>query len=300
MTVRGTVLERAGSQYRVLTGAGEVNAVLRGKAKRTGPRVVVGDDVELEPEAEGALHAITGVAERRSLLGRRVPDGRGIRPVVANADQVVVVTAARDPDPVPQLIDRLLAVAAANDIPAILVINKVDLADPSALARTYLQAGYRVVLSSTKTTPGVEEFWDQLRGRESVVTGPSGAGKSSLLNAGQPGLGLRVGAISRKIRRGRNTTASARMIPLDCGGFVVDTPGFSDVGLWGLEPSELGALFPEIARVAESCRYQDCRHHREPACAVKQAVESGQMDRERYRSYLALLQELRTAPKDWE
>jgi ribosome biogenesis GTPase / thiamine phosphate phosphatase len=133
-----------------------------------------------------------------------------------------------------------------------------------------------------------------------VVTGPSGAGKSSLLNLVEPGLRLRTGPISAKVRRGKNTTVSAVMLPLAAGGFLVDTPGFSEVGLWGVEPGELDDCFPEFRPGLAQCRYADCRHRSEPGCRIRAMVESGAVDPSRYGSYLALLQELESAPAEWE
>jgi ribosome biogenesis GTPase len=296
----GTVLERDGSVYRVATDGGEVRAVLAGKAKRDTTRVVVGDRVRLEPEPEAALHAIVGVEPRTALLERRVPEGRGARPVAANVDQVFVVTATIDPAPIPQLIDRLLVVAEANEIAAAVVVNKVDLDPGSALVDRCRKAGYAVYATSTKTGEGIAEFGAALAGRISVVTGPSGAGKSSLLNHVQPGLKLRIGEISAKVRRGKNTTVSAVMLPLDAGGYLVDTPGFSEVGLWGIDPAELDTCFPEFRAVPGDCRYTDCRHRSEPGCRVREAVEAGTIARDRWESYLVLLAELESAPQEWE
>ncbi|HET7425603.1 MAG TPA: ribosome small subunit-dependent GTPase A, partial [Gemmatimonadales bacterium] len=296
----GTVLERDGSVYRVATEQGEIRAILTGKAKRDTARVVVGDRVRLEPEPEGPLHAIVGVEPRTALLERRVPEGRGSRPVAANVDQVFVVTATVDPVPIPQLIDRLLVVAEANEIPAAVVVNKVDLDPGEALVARCRQAGYAVYATSTKSGLGIAEFGAALAGRISVVTGPSGAGKSSLLNRVQPGLRLRTAEISAKVRRGKNTTVSAVMLPLDAGGFLVDTPGFSEVGLWGIDPGELDTCFPEFRPVLGGCRYADCRHRTEPGCSVREAVEGGAVARDRWESYLILLSELENAPEEWE
>lgn len=298
--VTGTVLERDGSTYRVLTADGEVRAILRGKMKRDNPRVVVGDRVELDTEVETGLLAISAVADRSSLLARRVPEGRGTRPVAANVDQVLVVTATRDPDPVPQLIDRLLVVAEANQISALVVLNKTDLDPGNALRRRFSGAGYAVIGTSVKSGEGIEELRASLSGRESVITGPSGAGKSSLLNTLEPGLQLRTGEISAKGRRGTHTTVSAIMIPLRLGGFLVDTPGFSEVGLWGLEPRDLAHCFPEFRSLVEKCRYADCSHVHEPGCAVIGATDSGEIASDRLESYRVLLAELQGQPKDWE
>jgi ribosome biogenesis GTPase len=261
---------------------------------------VVGDVVSLESGQREGLHAITGVEPRRSVLARRVPEGRGLRPVVANVDQVVVVTATIDPAPVLQLLDRHLAIAEVNHLSAAVAINKIDLAPGEALAERFRSAGYPVYLTSATTGQGIEEFRKGLLGRASVVTGPSGAGKSSLLNAVEAGLKLRVREISAKIRRGRQTTVSAVMIPLTVGGFVIDTPGFSEVGLWGVEPGELADCFPEFRPLTARCRFGDCRHLHEPDCAVLEAVANGTIQDDRYRSYLVLLGEVEAAPKPWE
>ncbi len=296
----GTVLEREGSVYRVDTAGGEVRAVLRGKVKVDTPRVVVGDRVRLEPEPTGEVYGIVGVEPRATLLERRVPEGRGTRPVAANIDQVFVVTATVDPSPIPQLIDRLLVVAEANSIPASVIVNKVELDPGCELIERCRAAGYTVFPTSARTGQGIEQFAAALLGRTSVVTGPSGAGKSSLLNAVQPGLKLRIGEISRRVRRGKNTTVSAVMLPLDAGGFLVDTPGFSEVGLWGIVPRELASCFPEMRPFIGECRYADCRHLTEPGCRIQAAVETGEIRSDRLESYRVLLQELESAPEEWE
>jgi len=296
----GTVLERDGSVYRVATGEGEVRAVLRGKAKRDSPRVVVGDRVLLEPEPTGDLYGVVSVEPRTTLLERRVPEGRGSRPVAANIDEVFVVTATVDPAPIPQLIDRLLVVAEANSIQAAVVVNKIELDSGEDLIARCRAAGYVVYPTSAKTGEGIEDFAKALAGRVSVVSGPSGAGKSSLLNAVQPGLKLRIGEISAKVRRGKNTTVSAVMIPLETGGYLVDTPGFSEVGLWGVVPRELATCFPEMRPFIGDCRYADCRHMTEPGCRVKEAMESGKVRADRWESYRILLEELEGQPQEWE
>ncbi len=296
----GTVLERDGSTYRVATDVGEVRAVLRGKVKRDSPHVVVGDRIHLEPEPTGDLYGVMSVEPRTTLLERRVPEGRGTRPVAANIDEVFVVTATVDPAPIPQLIDRLLIVAEANSIQAAVVVNKVELDPGRELIERCRAAGYSVYPTSAKTGQGIDEFKQALAGKVSVVTGPSGAGKSSLLNAVQPGLKLRIGEISAKVRRGKHTTVSAIMLPLNAGGYLVDTPGFSEVGLWGVVPRELPTCFPEMRPFIGNCRYADCRHMTEPGCRVREAVESGAVGQDRWESYRVLLEELESAPAEWE
>jgi ribosome biogenesis GTPase len=295
------VLARDGGAYRVLLEGLERTAVLRGTARRDSLQAVAGDLVRIDPTTLGEDPiAVTGVEPRRSLLARRTPGGRGARPIAANIDRVVVVVAAADPDPILQLVDRLLVVAEANAIPALVVVNKVDLAPASVVAAHLAAAGYPVVEASAGEGVGLAELAALLVGRTSVFTGPSGAGKSSLLNAVEPGLGLRVGTVSRKARRGRHTTTTAVLIPLGSGGFVVDTPGFSDVGVWNVEGGALAGHFPEFAALAGQCRFGDCRHRHEPGCAVLDAVATGAVPASRHASYLTLLLELEGLPEAWE
>ena len=299
MKLSGTVLSRDGSSYRVATAEGEVRAVLRGKVKRDVPRVVVGDRVELDEGSDDA-YGIAGVGERRTLLERRMPHGRGAKPIAANIDEVLVVTATRDPAPIPQLLDRLLVIAEVNSIPAALLLNKVDIDPGDELQQRFIRAGYPVLRASVKKGEGLEEVRAHLAGRTTVLTGPSGSGKSSLVNALQPGHALRVGAISERSRRGTQTTVSALMIPLTSGVYLVDTPGFSEVGLWGVVPREMASCFPEMKKLIDRCKYPDCKHLIEPGCAVLAAVKSGDVAPDRWESYRRLLEETENEPKEWE
>lgn len=301
MSPPGVVLERDGAQYRVLLADGaEVRAVLRGKLKRRTPQVVVGDRIQLEDTPQGELYGIEAVEPRRSIVERRVPLGRGARPVVANVDRVIVVTASVDPAPIPSLIDRLLVVAEVNELPAVLVVNKADLDDGADLVRRYVDVGYPVVATSVRTGAGIDRISALLAHGVSVVTGPSGAGKSSLLNTISPGLSLRTGAISEKGRRGRQTTVGAVMVPFGTDAFLVDTPGFSEVGLWGVEPRELAACFPEFRPLLGQCRFPDCRHVSEPGCRISAAADAGAIHPDRLASYRLLLSETEAEPADWE
>ena len=296
MITTGVVLVRTGSAYRVHTDGGEVVAVLRGKLKhRDDDRVVAGDVVELELQADG--HAtISAVRPRKSVLARRAAGERGPRaqPIAANVDQVVVVASARSPEPSPRMLDRFLVIAAANRIPAVLVLNKIDL-DRTALdglQRRYAPAGYQVLGTSVKQPEGLVALRDLLRGRESVLAGQSGVGKSSLLNALDPGLNLRIGEISAKWDTGKHTTRAALVVPVATGGYVVDTPGLREVGTWGIDPELLGAYFAEFQPFLDQCRFDNCRHLAEPGCGVRQAAERGAFDPDRLVSYQRIYEEV--------
>jgi ribosome biogenesis GTPase len=295
------VLERSGSTYRISTGSGEVTGVLRGKVKREdGDRIVVGDVVHLDRADSHGVAPITGAEPRRNVLERRSPTGRSSRPVAANLDRVLVLTAVTDPEPNLGLIDRLLVIAEANEIPAGVVITKIDLATHADLGVRFRNAGYPIWPVSVRTGEGVDELAAEIRGHVSLLTGPSGVGKSSLLNRIQPGLALRTGAVSAKIGRGKHTTVAAIMVPVDGGGFLVDTPGFSDVGLAGFEPGAVANCFPEMRPFVSHCKYADCHHLTEPGCSVRAAVESGEISADRYETYRNLLEELNAAPRHWE
>lgn len=296
--ITGVVLARAGATFRVHTPAGEVSAVLRGRLKLADDdRVVAGDVVELELHGDGPA-TIERVHPRRGVLARRRATGGGgarrAQPIAANVDQVVVVAAARDPEPNPRMLDRFLVIAEANGLPAALVVNKVELdrAPAEQLQRRYARAGYQVLATSVKAPEGLPALRDLLRGRESVFTGASGVGKSSLLNALEPGLKLRIGAISEKWRTGTHTTRAAELVPLAVGGYVVDTPGMREVSAWGIAPDELGACFPEFRPYLDACRFDNCRHLAEPGCGVRHAAAAGEVEPDRLVSYERIYEEI--------
>jgi ribosome biogenesis GTPase len=256
---------------------------------------VAGDVVELELHAAGRA-TISAVRPRRSVLARRASAERSPRAqaIAANVDQVVVVASARSPEPSPRLLDRFLVIAAANRIPAVLVLNKIDL-DRSvldSLRRRYGPAGYQVLGTSVKQPEGLAALRDLLRGRESVLTGQSGVGKSSLLNALDPGLNLRIGEVSEKWDAGKHTTRAALVVPVATGGYVVDTPGLREVGTWGIDPERLGAYFAEFRPFLDQCRFDNCRHLAEPGCGVRQAAERGVFDPDRLVSYQRIYEEV--------
>lgn len=297
LRVSGKVHGTVGGVYTVVLDDGRrVEASLRGRLKRdrkARDRVVIGDRVVLASAEEA--WAVEAVEERRSAFVRRGAGGRGPKAVAANLDRVLVVVAARDPDPRTEQVDRLLVVAEASGMSPVLVVNKVDL--PGARERAaelrgiYEGVGYRVLAVSAETGEGMEALERMICSGSSALVGPSGAGKSTLLNAVDASLDLRTGELSRKTGQGRHTTVNARLLALGCGGLVADTPGFGDVGLWGVEPEDLDACFPEMRPLLGGCRFRGCSHTHEPDCAVLDAVEAGEIPRSRWESYATLLGE---------
>jgi ribosome biogenesis GTPase len=200
------------------------------------------------------------------------------------------------------MLDRFLVIAEANSLAARIVINKVDLAgeaEAKALFADHVRAGYPLHLTSTKDGRGLGPLHDALQGRTSALSGPSGVGKSSLMNALYPGLNLRVGEISESVNKGRHTTVGALLHPLPDGGFVADTPGLREIGLWGLDPSELADCFPEFRPLTPQCRFADCTHTVEPGCAVREAIAAGEVSVTRHESYVKLREELEEAARLW-
>jgi ribosome biogenesis GTPase len=297
------VLHGTGGAWHVHCEDGtQVVAALRGRVKHgSGVKLAVGDDVVLRRDGEGSDWSITEVLDRRSRLARKEPGrARGERVLAANIDQVVVVFAMRKPEPHVAMLDRFLVIAEANSLAARVVINKVDLAgEPEAkqVFGIYESIGYPLHITSCRTGRGLDDLRAHLRGRTSVLTGPSGVGKSSLLNTLYPGLNLRVGAISESVNKGRHTTVGAFLHPLPGGGFVVDTPGLREIGLWGVPSRGLDSCFPEIRSRRDECRFADCSHLVEPDCAVREGLASGQIDATRYASYEKLLEEATASEK---
>jgi len=261
---------------------------------------VIGDRVRFErADADERTGVIAGVEERRNRISRPQPSGGSRRileqVVMANVDRLWVIASLADPPLNLRFVDRILAAARFQDVPAGVVLNKADLpdrADPDPVAALYRGLGYPVHVASAASAEGVDALGDALTSGIHAFVGLSGVGKSSLLTALQPDLDLRVASVGEKSRHGRHTTTASRLYPLDRGAYLADTPGMREFGLWGMYQADLAAGFVEFEDHIADCRFRDCLHREEPGCAVREASEEGSVDRGRYLGYLALLDEL--------
>jgi len=298
---RGLVIEVSSSLCRVDLAGQELVCGIRGSlsAEETGYSnvVAVGDAVIISRNgaAQGTVEA---VLPRRSVLARpdvfhdgnyRTRDRGRQQAIAANVDQLLIVASWREPHLWPELVDRYLIAAERNNVTPIICVNKVDLVADLAVCRAelqpYLDLDYRVLFTSALTGKGIGKLRRILHGRTTVLVGMSGVGKSSLLEAVQPGLGLRTGEVSAHSGEGRHTTAQVSLWRLETGGCVVDTPGIREFGLSGLRRAELARFYPEIAAVEKSCRFKNCSHTHEPGCAAKAAMKRGRVSATRYRNY---------------
>lgn len=257
--------------------------------------VAVGDYVWIVPVGKDKGQ-IERIEERQSVLSRQQPgvNSPAEDVILANPDQLLVVFSIVEPEPHLRMLDRFLVIAEANELPALICVNKLDLATSSvaeALFGIYSRIGYPVIYASTFTGEGIEELRELLADRVTVFSGPSGVGKSSLLNTLQPGLNVQIGDISEVLSKGKHTTRAAQLYALPFGNetFVADTPGIRELGLYEIDEQSLGFYFREFVPFIHSCRYPNCTHDHEPECAVRQAVEAGTISPERYESYLRLL-----------
>lgn len=302
----GVVMRSTGSRYLVRGEDGRMHdCVARGNLrikgwKSTNP-VAVGDLVTFEPQQD-AEHpgTITDLHDRRNYMVRRSVNLSHHRHVIAaNLDQALIMVTVARPRTSYGFIDRFLVTAETYQVPAVVVVNKIDDLDEEEqellldLVDTYQQAGYRVLMTSALQGRGVEEVKELLSGKTTLVAGHSGVGKSTLINAIDPELDLWTEAISEASSKGQHTTTYAEMFELGTdapGTFIIDTPGIKGFGLVDVEKEHIGDQFPEMFKRKGECRFADCLHKGEPGCAVRTAVEEGEIPESRYRSYLDMLE----------
>lgn len=294
----GVVVRATGSWYEVLHEGETVLCRIRGRLRLRGVRstnpVVVGDRVECEAD-EGGNYVIRDICPRRNYVIRRASNlSKESHIIAANIDQALLMVTLRAPATATEFVDRFLVTCEAYKIPVTILLSKIDLQEPEAVAEfraVYERAGYRVAEVSATTGTGVDEVHAMLAGRTTLVSGNSGVGKSTLIRAIDPLLDIRTGEISESHHKGRHTTTFSTMYPLSGGGAVIDTPGIKGFGLIDIDDAELWHYFPEMMRTAPDCRFYNCTHTHEPGCAVIAAVERGEIAYPRYESYLKILDE---------
>jgi ribosome biogenesis GTPase len=308
--LHGLVIRTQSGFFTVQTPQGPIVCQLRGRLKENTLEtdlIALGDRVileRLERDADTVGGVIVAVQERERVLSRVAPhsavgtSAEREQVIIANPDQAVFVFSAANPAPHTRMLDRFLVAAEKAEIPDIRVcVNKIDLVadDPSdtrATFQVYEDIGYPVLYVSAVTGEGIDALHEALTGRISVFTGPSGVGKTSLLNAIEPDLGRRVNEVSQVTTKGRHTTRYSELVPVAGGGYIADTPGIRAISPWDVEPDELDGYYVEIAARVPDCKFQDCGHTHEPGCAVRVAVERGEINPERYDSYLRLREAL--------
>lgn len=308
MKRKGRVIKNTGSSYVVgfpdgTTANCKVKGNFRIKGIRTTNPVAVGDFVEVTPTGDDT-DFITAIEPRRNYIIRRASNlSKESHILGANIDRAILVATLRDPETPTTFIDRFLATAEAYNVPAMLVLNKIDLWDEEdrelgdAIAYLYDSIGYPVLKVSAETGEGIDRLREMTKDKVSLMAGNSGVGKSSLINDLIPGADLRTGRISDTHRTGMHTTTFSEMLPLPYGGEIIDIPGVKGFGTIDFAPEEVSHFFPEIFKTAEGCKYGNCKHTGEPGCAVIPAVEDHLIATSRYASYLSILEEATEADK---
>ncbi len=287
----GRIIRSLSGFYEVQTPEGTITCRGRGVLRKGGESPLTGDMVEITVDKG------RGMVEK--ILPRR---NRFIRPAVANIDALVVFAANVNPVTEPFLIDRVAAIAGDREVPVILCVNKCDLDPAVDLVRIYRHAGFSVILASAETGEGVQELRQMIHGKLVAFTGNSGVGKSSMLNCLCPNLALPTGEVSEKLGRGRHTTRHVELYDLGDGTYVADTPGFSSFDTDQMDvllKENLQYAFPDFGSYLGQCQFHDCSHRAEPNCAVRQAVEAGDIEKTRYDSYLRLYEKA-SQIKQWE
>jgi len=300
----GFVIRIKGAYYHVVSGRAEIPCVLRGKFRLDGhPEEVlpvVGDNVDFRMEGASASSGRTGmivsVGERRSIFARSVSGGRRKKILGANLDYVFLIHSVKRPDLNLRLLDRMIVSAEHGNIKPVICVNKIDLAgDREGLGEKmepYREMGYPVYFCSAFTGAGIDSLSELMKDRKSLMAGPSGSGKTSIIARLEPDLEFRIGKVSEKSGKGRHTTTHFELHPLTSGGYLGDTPGIREFGIELVDKDSLQYFFRDFADYLGECRFSTCLHYREPECAVKLAVEKGEISEARYESYVKMLEDL--------
>lgn len=276
----------------------KMRGVLRLKGLRCTNPVAVGDRVQVEDKG-GDAPVVGDIEPRRNYIIRRSSNlSKEFQIIAANLDQAVLVATLTNPETSTTFIDRFLATAEAYQVPAVLAFNKIDLLDTDEwrsrldeLRTMYVNIGYPVITMSAATGEGADALRAQLAGKMSLLSGNSGVGKSSIINLLVPDAHVRVGDVSHTHHKGMHTTTFSELLDLPSGGAIIDTPGVKAFGTIDFERAEVAHYFPEIFRISDNCRFNNCTHTHEPGCAVLEAVEQGKIAPSRFTSYLSILEE---------
>jgi len=299
--VKGIVIKSTGSWYTVMTDDKKVcNCRLKGQFRIHGIRstnpVAVGDHVDFKWEGDDGNGIITVIEPRTNYIVRRsINLSKSAHIIASNIDRLYIVASIMLPRTSTGFIDRLLVTAEAYHIPAALIFNKIDIYTAEAndrcneLMELYSSLGYPSYSVSALEGTGIETLRLVLRDKVNLFSGHSGVGKSALINALDPLLAIKTGEISSYHNKGMHTTTFAEMHPLSFGGYMIDTPGIKEFGLVHFESQEISERFPEFRALLPNCKYHNCTHNHEPGCAVKQALDEGRINAERYHNYLGLL-----------
>ena len=290
--MQGKIIRGIGGFYYINAGNSIYECKAKGSFRKDGIRPLVGDDCIIDIlDEKNRLANITSILPRHSEI---------IRPAVANVDQAMIIFAISRPEPNFNLLDRFIIQISQKDLPCIIVINKMDLADDDQrreIEEAYVACGCKVVFTSVSNREGVEEIRKLIKGKTTTVAGPSGVGKSSMINLLQSAVKMQTGVLSDKIDRGKHTTRHSELIPIDGDTYILDTPGFSSLNLFDVSTDTLKDYYYEFEDYAAECRFLDCKHISEPDCGVKKAVESGEVSRLRYENYLTLYRECKEKRK---
>lgn len=290
--MQGKIIRGIGGFYYINAGNSIYECKAKGSFRKDGIRPLVGDDCIIDIlDEKNRLANITSIMPRHSEI---------IRPAVANVDQAMIIFAISRPEPNFNLLDRFIIQISQKDLPCIIVINKMDLADDDQrreIEEAYVACGCKVVFTSVSNREGVEEIRKLIKGKTTTVAGPSGVGKSSMINLLQSAVKMQTGVLSDKIDRGKHTTRHSELIPIDEDTYILDTPGFSSLNLFDVSTDTLKDYYYEFEEYAAECRFLDCKHISEPDCGVKKAVESGEVSRLRYENYLTLYRECKEKRK---
>lgn len=310
--MKGRVVKATGSWYEVLLdNNNSMQCRLKGKLRlenrRTTNPVVIGDWVTIEPEKDNSAAVISEVLKRNNYIIRQSARNRTAEHILAsNIDRAFIIATIKQPATTTGFIDRFLLTAEAYHIPSTILLNKMDLYNEDDLKQVeflksiYSNAGYSVELISAKTDEHLNDVRKMMKDKVNLVAGHSGVGKSTFINKMIPGMNLKVGDVSDYHSKGMHTTTFAEMFRIPEGGFIIDTPGIKEFGILDILPEELAHYFPEMKSRMLHCKFNNCKHINEPKCAIRDAVEKGEISKSRYGSYLAIAEDIRNTEKIYD